>query len=212
MYAMTCGVLAACVTDNSHWLDVGRRLKPFASSFSHARCTGIDVEVSGRSNDLKRPDKVFDGVNIPYENDVFDGILCTQVLEHVEDLDLLLTECNRVLKTKGCFSVSVPFAFREHEQPHDFRRFTSYGLTLIMSRHGFKVQSCLKCLSAVETIATLFSVYVNNNMGARNKLVRIIIGCLVIMPVLALASVLSRVLPDNGDLYCTLVLRSVKSQ
>jgi SAM-dependent methyltransferase len=210
MNAETRNILAARVKVNSHWLDIGCGLKPFASSFRHARHTGIDVEVSGRSVDLKKPDKFFDGINIPYEKCKFDGLLCTQVFEHVENLDLLLAECNRVLKMEGDFVVSVPFVYREHEQPHDFRRFTSYGLMLAMSRNGFEVSSCLKCLSAVETISTLFCVYVSNNIGSKNKFAHILTGLFLILPILVLSKYLAKILPDNKDLFCVLILRAVK--
>lgn len=212
MDAATRKILSTSVKTNSHWLDVGCGLKPFESSFDHANYTGIDVAVSGRSGDLKRPDKFFDGINIPYENNTFDGVFCTQVLEHVASLDLLLVECNRVLKMGGGFVVSVPFAYREHEQPHDFRRFTSFGLTLALSRNGFKVESCLKCLSGIETIATLFNVYVNNNIGSRNRLLHVATSCLITMPISVLSKLLSKILPDNKDLYCTLVMTSVKNK
>jgi SAM-dependent methyltransferase len=211
MDGLTRDALSAYVNEGSDWLDVGCGLKPFASSFKQASYTGIDVEVSGRSENLKKPDKFFDGINIPYKNSKFDGILSTQVLEHVENLDLLLAECNRVLKAGGAFVVSVPFVYREHEQPHDFRRFTSYGLTQVLSRHGFKVESCLKCLSAIETITTLFCVYLSNNIGSWNKFSLVTIGCLVTIPALLLSVLLSKILPDNGDLYCTLVLTSIKT-
>ena len=112
MNAVTRDILAASVKDNTHWLDVGCGLKPFSSSFHHTHYTGIDIEVSGRSADMKVPDKYFDGINIPYEDNMFDGVLCTQVLEHVENLDLLLAECNRVIKLGGHFVVSVPFLYR----------------------------------------------------------------------------------------------------
>jgi SAM-dependent methyltransferase len=127
------------------------------------------------------------------------------------DLDLLLSECNRVLKNRGCFVVSVPFVYKEHEQPHDFRRFTSYGLMLALSKHGFRVESCLKCLSGIETITTIFSVYVNNNIGLRSKFLHMIMSFFITAPLLVFASLLSKILPDNGDLYCTLVLTSFKS-
>lgn len=101
MDAATRKILATTVKANSRWLDVGCGLKPFTSSFDHAYYTGIDIEVSGRSDDMKVPDKFFDGINIPYDDNMFDGVLCTQVLEHVENLDLLLAECNRVIKVGG---------------------------------------------------------------------------------------------------------------
>jgi len=211
MDAITKSILLSSVKSYSNWLDVGCGLKPFETSFEHASYTGIDVEVSGRSVDLKNPDEYFDGVHIPYKDEIFDGILSTQVLEHVEDLSLLLAECNRVLKPGGKFIVSVPFVYKEHEQPHDYRRFTSFGLTQLLSLNGFKMESSIKCLSAIETIATLFSVYINNNIGSRNKLLLMLTGCFITTPCLLLSSLLSKVLPDNGDLYCVLVIKSLKT-
>lgn len=211
MNLLTRNILLGSVMVDSYWLDLGCGLKPFASNFVDAHHIGIDVEVSGRNGELKKPDKYFDGINIPYENCKFDGILCTQVLEHVENLDSLMAECNRVLKIGGKLVVSVPFMYKEHEQPYDFRRFSSFGLTLALKENGFKVVKCLKCLSAIETIVTLFCVYINNNIGSRNKFLLIITSCLITAPLLTLAHFLSKILPDNRDLYCTLVTLSEKS-
>ncbi len=211
MNAATRDILAACVKDNTHWLDLGCGLKPFASSFNHAHYTGIDIEVSGRSCDMKVPDKYFDGINIPYEDNMFDGVLCTQVLEHVENLDLLLAECNRVIKMGGDFVVSVPFLFREHEQPYDFRRFTSYGLMLALTNNGFQVRTSLKYPSAIETIATLFSVHVTNNIGYKNRVAYLLTGLLVNLPVQIFSKLFAKFLPDNRDLFCVLISSAVKT-
>jgi len=202
--------LIANVEDNSNWLDVGCGLKPFSSCFDRANYIGIDIQVSGRSDSMKIPDKYFDGISIPYEDDTFDGIICTQVLEHVEQLDLLLRECNRVLKLKGVFLISVPFLFREHEQPFDFRRFTSYGLKLTLQCAGFRISSSVKCLSAIETIATVFSVYVANNLGIKNKFIHVMSTLFLVFPSLLLSKILAKHLPDNRDLFCCLVVCGVK--
>ena len=211
MDAATRKILATSVKDNSQWLDVGCGLKPFASSFDHAYYTGIDIQVSGRADDMKVPDKFFDGINIPYDDNMFDGVLCTQVLEHVENLDLLVAECNRVIKVGGRFVVSVPFIYKEHEQPYDFRRFTSYGLLLTMKRNNFQIDSCVKCLSAIETIATIFSVYISNNIGSKSRLAYILTGLFITLPTLVLSKCMARILPDNEDLYCVLISSAVKT-
>lgn len=192
MNAATKQILTSNVKENSYWLDVGCGMKPFSSSFDHAHYTGIDIEISGRPSNMKKPDKFFDGINIPYENNSFDGVLCTQVLEHVENLEMLLAECNRVVKIGGCFIVSVPFMYREHEQPYDYRRFTSFGLMLAMTKSGFKVDTCLKYPTAIETIATLFSVYVANNLGSKNRLTYILTGFFLSLPALTLSKIISR--------------------
>ena len=65
---------------------------------------------------------------MPVDNDSFDYILCTQVLEHLELPLESLTEMNRVLKKGSKIFISVPFHHNEHQTPHDYFRYTSHGL------------------------------------------------------------------------------------
>ena len=211
MTSVTRAILAANVQHDTHWLDIGCGLKPYAACFDSAHYTGIDIEISGRPSEMKVPDKYFDGVNIPYRDSEFDGILCTQVLEHVMDLDLLLNECNRVLKMQGRFVISVPFVYREHEQPYDYIRFTSFGLALALSRNGFQVSQSIKCLSAIETIATVFSVYVSKNIGSKNRLLLVLTGFCLIWPSLIFSKQLAKILPDDNDLFCVLISSAIKT-
>jgi ubiquinone/menaquinone biosynthesis C-methylase UbiE len=48
------------------------------------------------------------GEKIPYEDNYFDKILCSEVIEHVLDPDPLLREMRRVLKPDGILSLSIP--------------------------------------------------------------------------------------------------------
>jgi ubiquinone biosynthesis O-methyltransferase len=43
------------------------------------------------------------GESLPFANDVFDIVVCVDVLEHVEDLKLVLFEVGRVLRPNGVF-------------------------------------------------------------------------------------------------------------
>ena len=73
-----------------------------------------------------------------------DVVLCTQVLEHVEDLEHTLLQIERVLRTGGRAIISVPFIYNEHGAPDDFRRFSVHGAErlfpewtpLTLERHG----------------------------------------------------------------------------
>lgn len=205
-------ILTSTVKDNSRWLDIGCGLKPYAESFSNAHYVGIDIADSGRPIDMKAPDKFYDGINIPYEDGSFDGVLCTQVLEHVEDMDKFLAECNRVLKVGGSFIISVPFIYKEHEKPYDFRRFTSHGLTSDLNRNGFKISKCLKLISSIETIATALCIYVDNNISTKGKLARILSGLFIVFPTMILSKCLAKILPDNRDLYLVLLASALKEK
>jgi ubiquinone/menaquinone biosynthesis C-methylase UbiE len=204
MDKITRQILSEEVKDNTNWLDLGCGLKPYLSSFSDAQYTGIDVQVSGADLDMKAPDLYFDGNRIPFPDKHFDGILCTQVLEHAVDSELLLNECSRVLKPAGSLIISVPFIYREHEQPYDFRRFTSFGLVKSLERNGFVVPTQIKCLSELETIATIFCCYISNTYGPKGKMMNRLCSFLVIAPTLFLTSRLSRNPQRERDLFCVL--------
>jgi len=48
-----------------------------------------------------------------YEDDFFDGIICSDVIEHLEEPRKLLIEIRRVLKPKGFAIISTPIRFTE---------------------------------------------------------------------------------------------------
>lgn len=51
---------------------------------------------------------VADGCNLPFANDSFEKIICSEVLEHIPNYQGVLAEIHRILKPGGTFAVSVP--------------------------------------------------------------------------------------------------------
>jgi len=78
---------------------------------------------------------------LPFADQSFDTVLATEVLEHVENSERAASELLRVLRPGGCAIITVPFLYPTHEAPHDFRRFTHYGLVDLLARNGFEVLS-----------------------------------------------------------------------
>ena len=77
----------------------------------------------------RHPDVVeFDGTVIPFPDNHFDAVMCTEVLEHAMAPEALIAEMHRVLKPGGSLVLTVPFAARVHHIPYDFHRFTRYRL------------------------------------------------------------------------------------
>lgn len=83
------------------------------------------------------PDYVCDGSKIPVENNSFDVVICSEVLEHVKEPMLILKEGIRVLKPGGSMYISVPFLFRIHQDPNDFGRYTDQYWRGILKEVGF---------------------------------------------------------------------------
>lgn len=109
----------------------------------------------------------FDLTNIPYEDNIFDAILCNHILEHIPDDHKAMQELLRVLKPKGWAILQVPIdSSREQTfedpnitSPQDRERFywqydhvRLYGLDYKdkLEAAGFKV----KVDSYVKTLPT----------------------------------------------------------
>ena len=54
-----------------------------------------------------------DGTRLPFPDDTFDRIICSEVLEHIPDDDAALAELHRVLKPGGMLAATVPTWFPE---------------------------------------------------------------------------------------------------
>ena len=53
------------------------------------------------------------GHTLPFPDNTFDHVICSEVLEHIPDYPSFLKEIQRVLKPGGLFAVSVPRYFPE---------------------------------------------------------------------------------------------------
>lgn len=73
----------------------------------------------------------------PFDDDVFDMVKMTEVLEHLEWPGLALEEARRVLKPGGILIVTWPFLVAEHSDPVDVARRTHHGLSALFSFAGF---------------------------------------------------------------------------
>lgn len=116
-------------------LDVGCGEMPFRSLLrADVRYTGLDVPQAfsfGMSDNKEIVS--FDGTTIPFPDSSYDGVLCTEVLEHAADPIALINEMHRVLRSGGTLLVTVPFAARVHHSPYDFHRFTRFRLATLFS-------------------------------------------------------------------------------
>lgn len=84
------------------------------------------------------PDYLCDISNIPVSDNYFDGVIISEVLEHVFEPKVVLKEAYRVLKSGGKVFICVPFMYHIHADPYDFGRYTDYYFKTVLEEIGFK--------------------------------------------------------------------------
>ena len=183
-------------------LDVGCGNKPYETLFNCKEYIGLDTSKSGHSHESSRIDVLYDGVNIPFETDYFDSVVCFEVLQVIFEPENFLKEINRILKPGGIALFTIPFIWDEHEQPYDFARYSSFGLKHIFEKQGFIVLENKKYLNDLRLLFLLSNAYIHKVV--RRFLPNRILSYLIILPLTSLNNIIGHIsflLPKNQDLY-----------
>jgi len=85
-----------------------------------------------------------DALHMPFASAVFDGIVCTEVIEHVTDPAVAVREIGRICKPGARLYLSAPMSWGLHYEPHDYFRFTKYGIESLLGRSGFRVEETIR--------------------------------------------------------------------
>lgn len=129
-------------------LDVGCGTQQYRKFLSCEQYFGIEWCVD------KRPPVVADVTQIPFRDRAFDSALCTEVLEHLPEPGRCLDEIRRVVKPGGSVFFTVPMTVHTHSEPHDFYRYTEYGLRYLLEKHGFEIVTLRRLGGVVSVMAS----------------------------------------------------------
>lgn len=119
------------------------------------------------------------GQPLPLANESFDTILSTQTLEHVQDVDLYMSECHRLLRPGGHLILTVPMQWRMHEQPYDYWRFTRYGVLTLLSKVGLSVCDLSPCGGAWALVGQVINSHLSET-GRGCRLTYGLVNCLAL--------------------------------
>lgn len=115
-------------------LDVGAGDAPYRELFDAQEYLTLDHGETPHTGDV---DVLGSADSMPVKDGSFDVVVCTQVLEHVAEPLAAMCEFRRVLRAGGRLIATVPFAWEEHELPHDYFRYTGPGAEHLLARAGF---------------------------------------------------------------------------
>lgn len=132
-------------------LDAGAGELRWKEYCTHLQYTSQDfAQYDGKNNNIglqsenwtyPHIDIVSDITEIPVENESFDAVLCTEVLEHVPDPNKALRELIRVTKIGGVLLLTAPFCSLTHMAPYHFcTGFNLYWYKDNLEKYGCEIE------------------------------------------------------------------------
>jgi SAM-dependent methyltransferase len=132
---------ARSLPEDTLLLDAGAGEGRFKPEFAHTKYIGFDLAVGDISWDYSGLDVIGELTRLPIKSGVFDVVICIQVLEHVAEPYKVLEQLARVLKSGGTLFLAAPQSWHQHQKPHDYYRYTSFGLRYLVEKVGLEVES-----------------------------------------------------------------------
>jgi SAM-dependent methyltransferase len=137
-YGQYLAVAAAFRSLRGRVIDLGCGIMPYAELLPPAVTLYHGLDITVRDS---RPTLIGDVQSLGMLRDAaYDSVVCLEVLEHVPDPAHALEEIARILTDDGVLVLSVPHLSRLHEVPHDYYRYTEYGLDYLLRRSGLEIE------------------------------------------------------------------------
>jgi ubiquinone/menaquinone biosynthesis C-methylase UbiE len=115
-------------------------LKYVSQDFNQYNGKGDESGLQTGDFDYSGIDIVSDIINIPVEDNTYDAVMCTEVLEHLPDPVKAIKEFSRILKKDGHLVLTAPFCSLTHYSPYHFSTgFNKYYYETHLNNYGFTI-------------------------------------------------------------------------
>ncbi len=183
IYEFLCKPLSSA---KGRLLDVGAGEAPWRDLMNSAvDYVAVDIDSSPEFG-MQRQQEIqyYDGKRLPFADNSFDFILCTEVIEHVQKPDAFLDDLNRVLRHGGTLILTVPWSARVHHSPHDYNRFSRFGLESNLTSANFGEIVITERGNDVAAIANKLVVLTVRLLRSPNKYYALLswLGALLVSP------------------------------
>lgn len=130
---------AGALAVDARVLDAGAGEGRYMQHFARHRYCGVDLAVGDASWDYGKLDALADLGGLPFPDAAFDAAIHIVTIEHLREPGKVLAEIARVLKPGAELLIAAPHEWEVHQAPHDYFRFTRYGLEYLISSAGMNV-------------------------------------------------------------------------
>lgn len=163
----------------------------------------LDYPATGNEFYNARPDVFADACHLPVADACVDGVVCLEVIEHVPDPALAVTEIARTLKPGGRAWISMPFLYPVHNEPFDFQRYTEFGLRRDLARAKLEVVHLHRSGHAIRAAGLIMCLALAGGVDARRGVLKTLLLPVVMIAIFATnvtAWLLSLAWPDWNNI------------
>ena len=133
-------------------VDIACGDKPYVQLFEKNAQQYIGIDMKNQNIDI-----IGSAEKLPFVDDYFDVALSTQALEHIRNYQAAVDEMHRVLKPNGIAFLTTHGVWEIHGAPHDYWRFTEYGLKEVFRQYN-EVE-IIKNGGAILCFFQIFNIY-----------------------------------------------------
>jgi SAM-dependent methyltransferase len=130
---------AAGLPQNTRVLDAGSGEGQYRHHFASHRYCGVDLAVGDAGWDYSKLDTVADLSALPFRAGIFDAAIHIVTIEHLREPGRALAEIARALSPGAVLLIAAPHEWEVHQAPHDYFRYTRYGLAYLVEAAGLQV-------------------------------------------------------------------------
>jgi SAM-dependent methyltransferase len=125
--------------DGARLLDAGAGEGQYRDRFARQRYCGVDLAVGDAAWDYGKLDAIADLSALPFRAGAFDAAIHIVTIEHLREPGAALAEIARALVPGGLLLIAAPHEWEVHQAPHDYFRYTRYGLAYLLEKGGFEI-------------------------------------------------------------------------
>jgi SAM-dependent methyltransferase len=125
------------IPEGSLVLDAGAGEAHHSKLFKNRRYIGVDLAIGDKDWDYSRLDAIADLTALPFPSSCFTACINIVTLEHVREPECVLREIERTLRPGGRLLLVAPQEWEIHQEPHDYFRYTRYGLQYLLEKTRF---------------------------------------------------------------------------
>ncbi len=154
------------ILQNTILLDLGAGQSRYKFFFEHCHYISVDFAQGDSKWDYSKLDFIGEICSLNFiKNESVDNCLNTTTLEHINEPSDFFSEVHRILKPSGKLFLYVPFIYFEHQIPHDYFRYTSYGLKYLCEKVGLRIISIKPSNSPLYTGSRWINILVDGTRG-----------------------------------------------